>query len=104
MLSEILAVTGDVFLVLGTVFFLIGTIGVVRFFDLYTRLHALAKIDNLGLGCIALGTILHSGSVLIALKIFLIWLLVLLSASTLSYILSSHSNETGEKPRTGGEL
>ncbi|HEY9189871.1 MAG TPA: monovalent cation/H(+) antiporter subunit G [Sulfurovum sp.] len=103
MLSEIVAVIGDVFLVLGTVFFIIGTIGVVRFFDLYTRLHALAKIDNMGLGFIALGMILHSGSVLIALKIFLIWVLVLLSSSTLSYILSSHSNETGEEPRTGAK-
>lgn len=100
MLSETLAVIGDIFLILGTIFFIIGTIGVVRFFDLYTRLHALSKIDNMGLGFIALGMILHSDSILIALKIFLIWILVLLSSSTLSYILSSHSNETGEKPRT----
>lgn len=101
MWSEILAVTGDIFLILGTLFFMIGTVGVVRFFDLYTRLHALSKIDNMGLGFLAFGMILHSDSVLIALKIFLIWILVLLSSSTLSYILSSHSNETGEKPRTG---
>lgn len=100
MFSETLAVIGDVFLILGTVFFIIGTIGVVRFFDLYTRLHALSKIDNMGLGFIALGMILHSDSLLVALKIFLIWILVLLSSSTLSYILSSHSNATGEKPRT----
>lgn len=100
MWSEILAVIGDIFLILGTVFFMIGTVGVVRFFDLYTRLHALSKIDNMGLGFIAFGMILHSDSILIALKIFLIWILVLLSSSTLSYILSSHSNETGVKPRT----
>lgn len=100
MISGALTIIGNIFLILGTIFFIIGTVGVVRFFDLYTRLHALSKIDNMGLGFIAFGIILHSDSILIALKIFLIWILVLLSSSTLSYILSSHSNETGEKPRT----
>jgi len=100
-MGEILGIAGDIFLILGTLFFVIGTIGVVRFFDLYTRLHALSKIDNMGLGFIAFGIMLHSESFLVALKICLIWILVLLSSSTLSYILSSHSNKTGEKPRMG---
>jgi multicomponent Na+:H+ antiporter subunit G len=100
-MGELQNTLGDFFLILGTLFFIIGTIGVVRFFDLYTRLHALSKIDNMGLGFLAFGMMLHSNSFLIALKIFFIWILVLLSSSTLSYILSSHSNKTGEKPRTG---
>jgi multicomponent Na+:H+ antiporter subunit G len=100
-MNELLNTLGDIFLILGILFFIIGTIGVVRFFDLYTRLHALSKIDNMGLGFVALGMIFHSESLLIALKILLIWILVLLSSSTLSYILSSHSNKTGEKPLVG---
>ena len=97
-MSEIAHFIGNIFLLLGTLFFIIGTIGVARFFDLYTRLHALSKIDNIGLGCIAFGIALQSESILAALKLLLIWIFVLLSSSTLSYILSSHSNEAGEKP------
>jgi len=99
-MSETLEIISNLFLVLGTLFFLVGTIGIFRFFDLYTRLHALSKVDNLGLGFIAFGMMLRSGSLLIALKIFLIWILALLSASTLSYILSSASLESGEEPKT----
>jgi len=37
-------------LLAGAVFFLAGTLGLLRFPDVYTRLHALTKADNLGLG------------------------------------------------------
>ena len=40
---------------LGVFFFLAGTVGLLRFPDVYTRLHALAKVDNLGLGFLLLG-------------------------------------------------
>lgn len=99
-MSELLPIVADAFLILGTLFFIVGSIGIFRFFDLYSRLHALSKVDNLGLGFVAFGMMLHSGSLLIALKILFIWLLALLSASTLSYILSSASLESGEQPRT----
>ena len=99
-MSELLHIVADAFLILGTLFFIVGSIGIFRFFDLYTRLHALSKVDNLGLGLVAFGMMLHSSSLLIALKILFIWLLALLSASTLSYILSSASLESGEQPLT----
>jgi len=98
-MSEALEIVANIFLILGTLFFIVGTIGLFRFFDLYTRLHALSKVDNLGLGFIAFGMMLRSDSLLIALKIFLIWLLALLSASTLSYILSNASLESGDAPK-----
>src|SRR6516164_3951430 len=38
----------------GALFFLAGTIGLLRFPDTLTRLHALTKADNLGLGLVGL--------------------------------------------------
>ena len=101
MMAEILNFISNLFLLIGTIFFVVGTIGVIRFFDLYTRLHALTKVDNIGLGFILFGMILKSGDIFIALKLVLIWIMVLLSSSTLTYILSSHSNKSGEKPKLG---
>ena len=39
----------------GGFFFLAGTVGLLRFPDSLTRLHALTKADNLGLGLVVLG-------------------------------------------------
>ena len=39
----------------GALFFLAGTVGLLRFPDSLSRLHALTKADNLGLGLIVLG-------------------------------------------------
>ena len=36
-------------LVAGAGFFVAGAVGLLRFPDVYTRLHALTKVDNLGL-------------------------------------------------------
>lgn len=86
------------FLFLGVLFFIIGTIGLFRFIDLYTRLHAIAKVDNLGLGFIVLGLLLRCDDIFVALKLILIWLLALLSSATISFILSNHANKSGETP------
>ena len=62
----------------GAFFFLAGTVGLLRFPDTLTRLHALTKADNLGLGLIVLGLLPHVDGVLNGLKLIAIWLLVLL--------------------------
>ena len=41
----------------GALFFLAGSIGVLRLPDLLSRLHALTKADNLGLGLVVAGPI-----------------------------------------------
>ena len=48
----------------GAFFFLAGTVGLLRFPDTLTRLHALTKADNLGLGLIVLGLLPHVDGVL----------------------------------------
>lgn len=41
-----------ILLLTGAGFFLAGTVGLLRFPDVYTRLHALTKADSMGLGFI----------------------------------------------------
>ena len=72
----------------GAFFFLAGTVGLLRFPDALTRLHALTKADNLGLGLVVLGLLPHAGSTLAALKLVAVWLLVLLSGSTISQLIA----------------
>ena len=65
----------------GAFFFLAGTVGLLRFPDSLTRLHALTKSDNLGLGLVVFGLLPRAGSLLDALRLIAIWALVQLSGA-----------------------
>lgn len=77
-------------LALGGFFFLAGTVGLLRFPDLHTRLHALAKADNLGLGLVVLGLVLQANGVAEALKLLGVWLLALLGATISCYLIAQY--------------
>ena len=88
-------------LVAGTAFFIAGTVGVLRFPDPLTRLHAITKADNAGLGLIILGLVLRSRSFTDAALLVLIWLLVLLASGTLSGLLAGASADTHDPSEDG---
>ena len=71
----------------GVFFFLAGTVGLLRFPDALTRLHALTKADNLGLGLVVLGLLPRAGTLLGALKLIAIWALVLLAGATAAQLI-----------------
>ena len=75
-------------IVAGGFFFLAGSVGLLRFPDAYTRLHALTKADNLGLALVVIGLLPQMGGVLAALKLVLVWLLVLLSSAAVSQLIA----------------
>jgi multicomponent Na+:H+ antiporter subunit G len=58
----------------GAFFFLAGTVGLLRFPDALSRLHALTKADNLGLGLVVLGLLFQVDGPLAALKLIGVWL------------------------------
>jgi len=82
----------------GLIFFLCGSIGLLRLPDLYSRLHALTKADNLGLGLLLTGLALYQQDLLFALKLVLIWLAVLAASSASAYLIAQHARrqETGQ--------
>jgi multicomponent Na+:H+ antiporter subunit G len=72
----------------GTVFFIASTLGVLRFPDVYSRLHALTKADNLGLGLIVIGIALHNPKFTMLLKLIVIWVSVVISSSSSCYLVA----------------
>ena len=72
----------------GLCFYLAGSIGLLRLPDLYSRLHALTKADNLGLGLLVAGLALHTQDLLIMLKLILIWLAVLAASATSAHLIA----------------
>lgn len=77
----------------GAFFFLAGTVGLLRFPDTLTRLHALTKADNLGLGLIVIGLMPRAGSLFAALKLAIVWLLVLFTGATVSRLIAKAARD-----------
>ncbi|MFP7754705.1 monovalent cation/H(+) antiporter subunit G [Thermodesulfobacteriota bacterium B35] len=81
----------------GGFFFLAGTVGLLRFPDVYTRLHALTKADNVGLGLMVAGLALKAESWPVAGKLLLIWLLVLVAGASVAHLVAVAARQRGVK-------
>ncbi len=97
-----------VFMVAGGFFILAGTVGLLRFPDLWSRLHALTKADNLGLGLLILGLVFQTTVVWEGLKLGVIWALALLAGSTGCYAighfhLTHKSGGKAVEPKSEGD-
>jgi multicomponent Na+:H+ antiporter subunit G len=79
----------------GMFFFLAGTVGLLRFPDTLTRLHALTKADNLGFGLIVLGLLPQSPDVTSGLKLVVVWLLVQLAGASASQLIAQFVSKGG---------
>jgi len=94
----VLDVFSIVAIVAGAFFYLAGTVGLLRFPDAYTRLHALTKADNLGLVLVVIGLLPQVDGVLTALKLVLVWLLVLLSSAAVSQLIARSARRRETRP------
>lgn len=87
-MTGFLDVVSIVAIVAGAIFFLAGTLGLLRFPDTFTRLHALTKADNLGMALVVIGLLPQVDGLLAGLKLVLIWLLVMLSSAAVSQLIA----------------
>lgn len=87
-----------VLVVAGALLFLAGTLGLLRFPDTLSRLHAISKADNLGLGLIVIGLLPQATSLAGGFKLVCVWLLAQLSAATASQLLAGIVYRDRSKP------
>lgn len=72
----------------GLVFFIAGTVGTLRFPDVFSRLHALTKADNLGLGFLALGLAFQAPGWVEIAMLAMVWALALVAAGTAAQLVA----------------
>ncbi len=99
--DHVRATAGSIVLLLGLAFVLIGTIGVLRFPDFYTRLHAAGVTDTLGAELVLLGLMLQADSGFTAAKLALIGLFLFLTSPTATHALANAAHTAGLKPLLG---
>ncbi len=88
-----------ILLLAGGLLGVIGGVGIHRFPDFYTRLHAAGTTDTLCAILILLGLGLQAGFSLDAFKLFLIFAFLFFTSPTASHALASAAMHGGVKPR-----
>jgi multicomponent Na+:H+ antiporter subunit G len=86
----------SVLILLGSFFILIASIGMIRFKDLYGRLHASTKATSFGILLLLIGVSLYFNDFQVYVKTLLIILFVYLTAP-----LAAHSISKSYKPKEG---
>ena len=88
MMELVLDLLSWVCLLAGAAFLLIGAIGVLRFPDFYTRLHAVSVCDTLGAGLVLVGLMLQGGLSLVTVKLLLMFCFMMLTGPTAVHALA----------------
>ncbi len=98
----------SIFIGAGLFFTFVGSIGLLRFPDFYTRLHATGKCDTLGAGLIIVGlTIYHffnyTSTPLIPAKLIFLIIFIFIANPTATHALMKAAYKIGVKPWKLGE-
>ena len=77
-----------IFLVLGFLCFFASTVGVYRFKDFYTRLHAAGICESCGLLLCSIGLLIYQGFNQTGIKLFVVFMAVFLSSPIGTHIIT----------------
>lgn len=95
----------SLFILSGSFFLLSSSIGVVRFPDVYTRLHAATKASTLGIAGILIGAFLYLYAFhsVVSGKLLLAIVFSMLTAPVAGHMISRAAHRNGVKPITYNE-
>ncbi len=92
---------GSALLLVGAILAVIGTIGVLRFPDFYTRLHAASVTDTAAATLAILGMVLLAPSLAVVFKLAVVWLFLFLTGPTSSHAVANAAHTAGLQPMIG---
>jgi multicomponent Na+:H+ antiporter subunit G len=87
-----------VFILLGSVFILIAAVGLLRFRDVFSRMHATTKATSFGMLLILIGVALHFLTFIALIKAVLVVLFIYLTAPLAAHSISRTINRPNKKP------
>lgn len=100
MAESVLAVMSGACLLTGGLFGILGGIGLLRFPDFYSRLHAAGITDTLCALLIITGLLIQAGLALVSIKLLLILVFMVFTAPTASHALARAGLAAGVEPDT----
>jgi len=103
LLLVIKPILGAALLLAGGIMGIIGAIGILRFPDVYTRVHAASIIDTGAMTVAIFGMVLLAPTITIVIKLAAIWLFLFITGPTSSHALVNAAYKAGIQPMIGGE-
>jgi len=100
-MTEALQIIGGSLALVGALLAVIGALGVIRFPDFYTRIHAASITDTGGATLVLAGLAMVSGLTLVTIKLVIIWVFVMLTSPTATHALVNAAFGSGERPLLG---
>jgi len=97
----VINISSGLCLFVGSFLCLCGGVGMLRFPDFYTRMHAAGVTDTLGSAMILIGLMIISTGFLVFIKLVMILLLGILIGPTTSHVLAKAALHNGLEPLLG---
>jgi len=94
-----MSISSAVFLFIGSFLCISGGVGILRFPDFYTRMHAVGVTETLATAMILIGLMLQNPGGLVDLKLFIILLMTLFISPTASHALAKAAMNNDLKPK-----
>jgi multicomponent Na+:H+ antiporter subunit G len=102
-MSMVIDIASWTALVLGGFLIFTGGVGMLRFPDLYTRMHAASVIDTGGVGLVLFGLMLQAGLTLVTVKLVLILWFLLFTGPVASHVLAKAALHGKLEPQVDDE-
>ena len=96
-------ILADLLLGIGILFTLAGSVGMLRFPDFYTRLHAAGVTETLGMIAIVTGLMLETEGSGTLVRLVFIGVFMLITAPIASHALAKAARHGGVRPALGEE-
>jgi len=87
----------------GSLSAIISGIGLIRFPDFYTRMHAASIADTAGIGLLMLGMMLQEGLTIVTIKLVLILAFIFFTSPASTHALAHVAFENNVKPLLAGK-
>lgn len=97
-IESLVEVISGLFLLIGCFLCVSGGVGILRFPDFYTRMHAVGVTDTLAAGMILIGLMLQTQEPLVIVKLLMILLMTLFINPTASHALAKAAFNNGLMP------
>jgi len=95
---------GWFFVVSGSLFVITGGIGLLRFPDFYTRIHAAGITDTMGAWLILIGLMFSAGWTLVTAKLVMLLIFLVMTSPLASHALAKAAFMRGLRPMLGRDL
>jgi len=96
-LSTLINILATIMMAMGGFFMIVGSVGLLKFPDFYTRLHATGKCDTMGQILIIVGCMIYQGFDFITVKLFFVSAFYIFAGPAATHALMKAAYFTGLK-------